>query len=280
MPKHNATGSWIAAAVLLVVVVAAGILLVRRALQPEPAPAPAVASTAGAETPVTPAVRHPIGDAGVAAAASSALPLSSASDADVAAALGELTGGAGLANLLIPTRIIDRIVATVDTLPRHAGFGRDVLPLHPPRGAFATSATPNGQVIAADNAARYAPYMALLGQVDAQKLVAWYVRAYPLFQAAYRELGYPNGYFNDRLIVAIDDLLAAPVPPQPPAVQPTKAHYTYVDPALEALSTGQKLMLRTGAANAALIKAKLREIRAALVGHGPRPAGPAAVRPR
>lgn len=28
----------------------------------------------------------------------------------------------------------------------------------------------------------------------------FYVRLYPLFQKAYVELGYPNGYFNDRLI--------------------------------------------------------------------------------
>ena len=45
--------------------------------------------------------------------------------------------------------------------------------------------------------------------IDARKLVAVYSRFYPLFQRAYRELGYPNKYFNDRLIEAIDDLLAA-----------------------------------------------------------------------
>jgi hypothetical protein len=110
--------------------------------------------------------------------------------------------------------------------------------------------------------------------VDPQALVTWYVHAYPLFQQAYRQLGYPKGYFNDRLIVAIDDMLAAPEPAQPPAVVRSKAYYVYADPALESLSTGQKLLLRAGPANAVKIKAKLRAIRAALTGQAP-PAMPA-----
>jgi hypothetical protein len=36
--------------------------------------------------------------------------------------------------------------------------------------------------------------------VDTRKAVALYVDLYPLFQGAYAELGYPNRYFNDRLI--------------------------------------------------------------------------------
>jgi len=36
--------------------------------------------------------------------------------------------------------------------------------------------------------------------VDAKKLVSVYVHLYPLFQQAYVGLGYPDGYFNDRLV--------------------------------------------------------------------------------
>jgi hypothetical protein len=97
-----------------------------------------------------------------------------------------------------------------------------------------------------------------------------------LFQAAYQELGYPHGYFNDRLLVVIDDLLATPELAHPAALQVSKTYYTYVDPALESLSTGQKLLLRVGPANAAGIKARLREIRARLVGQLPPAARPAA----
>jgi len=105
--------------------------------------------------------------------------------------------------------------------------------------------------------------------VDARKAVAWYVRYYPLFQQAYRDLGYPHGYFNDRLIVAIDDMLAAPQATPPVALVRTDTYYRFVDPSLQQLSAGQKLMLRLGPENAAKVKAKLREIRAALAGQGP-----------
>jgi hypothetical protein len=38
----------------------------------------------------------------------------------------------------------------------------------------------------------------MLQGVDSAKLVAMYVRLYPLFQQACVDLGYPDGYFNDR----------------------------------------------------------------------------------
>ena len=81
--------------------------------------------------------------------------------------------------------------------------------------------------------------------VEAKRLVAAYVRLYPLFQTAYQELGYPNGYFNDRLVQAIDDLLAAPDIAAPRLVQP-KVLYEFADADLEERSAGQKIMLRMG----------------------------------
>jgi len=105
--------------------------------------------------------------------------------------------------------------------------------------------------------------------VDARQAVAWYVRYYPLFQQAYRELGYPRGYFNDRLVAAIDNMLAAPDLTAPIALVRGDTYYRFVDPSLQGLSAGQKLLLRMGPANAAKLKAKLREVRAALVGQWP-----------
>ena len=121
-------------------------------------------------------------------------------------------------------------------------------------------------IIGPQNAARYAPYVRILQAIDARKLVAVYSRFYPLFQEAYRQLGYPNGYFNDRLITCIDDLLAAPEPDGPIKLTQPKVLYEYADPDLEARSAGQKIMIRIGLDNERKIKAKLREIRSALTG--------------
>jgi hypothetical protein len=102
--------------------------------------------------------------------------------------------------------------------------------------------------------------------LDAGAAVAVYRRFYPLFQQAYEDLGYPDRYFNDRLVQAIDDLLAAPEIDAPiPLVRP-EVLYEFADPALESRSAGQKVLVRMGPANARRIKAKLREIRALVAG--------------
>jgi Protein of unknown function (DUF3014) len=44
--------------------------------------------------------------------------------------------------------------------------------------------------------------------------------------------------------------------------------YQFADAKLESLSAGQKIMLRMGSANQARVKAKLNEVRAALIGKG------------
>ena len=45
---------------------------------------------------------------------------------------------------------------------------------------------------------------------DTKQVARIYFHFYPLFQQAYENLGYPQKYFNDRLIEVIDDMLKAP----------------------------------------------------------------------
>ncbi len=161
--------------------------------------------------------------------------------------------------------LIRNIVATIDNLPRSKAAPR-LWPVQPTSGALATMSAGDNLVIAADNSTRYAPVVALVHAIDSKQLVAIYVRFYPLFQQAYRDLGYPDGYFNDRLVAVIDHLLATPSVRQPIALVQPKVLYQYADPELEALSAGQKAMLRIGPENAAVVKAKLREIRFRVAG--------------
>ena len=80
--------------------------------------------------------------------------------------------------------------------------------------------------------ARYTPYVQMAEAIDAKNLVSAYVHFYPLIQQDYRDLGYPKGYFNDRLIEAIDDLLAAPELTDPLQLVQPKVLYQYSDPEL------------------------------------------------
>lgn len=275
--SRRTNGGWVPVAIVLAAIVAAGVWMARRAMQPggegKPAPAATLAAPASAAGPARAAsVSHPIAQAAVPASASTApLPALHESDDSVIADLSAL-GGDGLKPLLLSPQLVARIVATVDALPRHALGSRFILPLRTPHGAFLASETQGIVTADARNAERYAPYMAVVRHADPPALVAWYVRHYPLFQQAWRELGYPRGEFNDRLVAAIDDMLAAPTPAQPPALRRENGRYVYVDPALESRSVGQKLLLRLGPADAAQLKARLRAIRTLLTAQAPRAA--------
>jgi hypothetical protein len=115
------------------------------------------------------------------------------------------------------------------------------------------------------NYRRYARYAEIAERIDAKAVVALYVRLYPLFQQSYRQLGYGDAQFNDRLVQVIDHLLQAPIAPQPVPLAQESAFYTFADPELEARSAGHKALMRMGPENADRIKAKLRQIRAELV---------------
>jgi hypothetical protein len=89
-------------------------------------------------------------------------------------------------------------------------------------------------------------------------------------QQSYQNLGYPSGYFNDRLVQVIDVMLATPQPAGPIELVRPNVMYTYADPALEARPAGQKLLIRMGPENAAVIKAKLMELRAIVTATPPK----------
>jgi len=239
-----------------------------RMAQPAPAPAPAPASPPAAPAPEAssaPAIEHPV-EAPKAPPGEIVPPLPALADSDPAArdALIGLLGAQSFADYFYPERIILRIVATVDNLPRKTAPAR-MMPVKPVAGAFVTVGTGDEAVISPQNAARYAPYVRILQAIDARKAVAVYSRFYALFQRAYRELGYPNKYFNDRLIEAIDDMLAAPELDGPVKLAQPKVLYEFADPDLEGRSAGQKIMLRMGRDNELKVKAKLRALRRELV---------------
>ncbi|WP_266171856.1 DUF3014 domain-containing protein [Dyella subtropica] len=266
--RQSSFGPWMVAVIVVAAAVAAGVFIWRKGLHGvEQPPAPTLVSTTAAPSTSSSVIQHPISEAAPAPASTAPLPSLEGSDATVADALTQL-GGDGLAGLLLREQIIPRIVATVDALPSR-GVATHILPLHTPQGAFAVNPADGRATLAQRNAERYAPYMRVVEQVDAGKAVAWYVRYYPLFQQAYRDLGYPHGYFNDRLVAAIDNMLATPQVSAPVELVRTDTYYLFADPSLQSLSAGQKLLLRMGPENAAKLKAKLREIRTALVSHSP-----------
>jgi hypothetical protein len=179
--------------------------------------------------------------------------------------MASLFTGIALDRVFHLQEIVPRFVATIDNLPRQT-VALSKMPVNPVEGALQTAPADGRVLLRADNAERYATYMRVMEQVDTHKLVQTYVHFYPLFQKAYQDLGYPNGYFNDRLVEVIDHLLATPDVPAPVALTQPKVLYQFADPALEQLSAGQKMMIRMGPVNESRAKSKLRDIRHALTG--------------
>jgi hypothetical protein len=198
--------------------------------------------------------------------APSPLPALADSDNFMLDALAGLVGNKSLMRFFHTDRIIHNIVATIDNLPSSRA-PMSVMPVERAPGKFVTTGTESDLTISPKNAARYSPYVRIAEAVDPKKLVELYVRLYPLFQQAYEELGYPKKYFNDRLIVVLDDLLAAPNIKEPVRLVRPNVYYLYADTELERRSIGQRILMRIGNKNEAIVKARLREIKQELMLH-------------
>ena len=197
----------------------------------------------------------------------------------------DLVGRKPIKELFQIDGLAQRVAATIDSLPRdHSSW--IIWPVNRTAGRFTVVPGADGAegTLSASNAARYTPFVQLVESVSTQKWVAFYQHVYPLLQQAYVNLGYPNASFNTRLLQVIDHLLEAPVLTSAPflhlvevrgpvaSLQPW-VRYEFVEPQWEAMSAGQKILVRTGAANHQRLRIKLTALRAALAvqAAGPQP---------
>lgn len=240
-------------AIPVVVVVALGVALYY-GKRHEEVPQPTAVQLPVEPAPATAPEHHPI------EAPPSQEPLPSLADSDpsLLQALQQVFGG-DLDRYLVPKDIVRHIVVTIDNLPRKK-TAVQLWPVKPLGGGLTTSGGDNATLSEA-NYTRYKPLVALATAADTKQLVALYKRYYPLFQQAYVDLGYPEGYFNNRLIEVIDHLLETPEIEGPVRLVQPGVFYEFADASLESRSSGQKLLLRMGRDNAAAVKLKLRELR-------------------
>ena len=234
-----------------------------------PAEPPLLADAPAVPDLEPPAIEHPVEPP---ASDSAALPELGESDALLSERLAALLDRQNLLGFLQLDDFVRRVVATVDNLPRSQASSKR-WPVNPTPQRFLTRPGRDGsETIAPENSQRYRPLVQMIESVDSAKAVALYRSLYPLFQSAYQELGFPDRYFNDRLVQVLDHLIATPVPTQPLAVTLVEVkgsvpslrpwvRFEYADPALEAMSAGQKMLMRTGPDHQKRLQAKLRDIR-------------------
>jgi hypothetical protein len=239
--------------------------------QPEPLPEAPAPLTPASAPPV--GIQYPVEDI--------AAPEQPTAAADLASATADLFGNKAVSAMFQVDGLAHRIVATADALGRDHASPR-LWPVNPTAGKFLVDIQGNTATVSADNDLRYTPYVLLLETVDLRQVVAVYARFYPQIQQAYEDLGFPGRYFNDRLVAVIDQMLvtpdiSTPLPVHlPTANSPVQASrpwllYEFDDPALQSLTAGQRILLRTGPVNERRIKAKLRELRRLLTASTARP---------
>ena len=165
--------------------------------------------------------------------------------------------------MLATDSLIDKFVVTVDNLSRPQVAERTRIVGSLPGEFIVVPAEDDDQYyLSPDNYARYDLLVDMVARTDPEAIAATYRRFFPAFQKAYVEIGYPDGYFNDRLIEVIDHLLLTPEPDEPILLVRPVVLYQFADEDLEALSSGQKLLIRMGGENAATIKQVLQKFRA------------------
>jgi hypothetical protein len=255
----------ITAAVLVILVIGAGFLYWYYMRPPRPAPtveppkvqepsqAPSSAETKPAET------KEPSPEPAV------KLPALDQSDDFVKQTIKGLSPHGKIADWMKIKNIIRVIVAATDNMangksPRaHLGFlfYGQVFPV-----------SEKGDKIYLDSKSyeRYDLLADAFVSLNTGRTIQGYEKLKPLFQEAYRELGYPQKDFHSTLVRAIKRILDTPIVEREVLLKEEGkgVNYLYVDDGLEDMNEVQKHLLRMGPKNTRKIQQKLGEMALAL----------------
>jgi DUF3014 family protein len=177
--------------------------------------------------------------------------------------VGSLTQMSAATTWLATDHLAEQFTAIVQGVAEGKAPSR-MLARFRPQTPFAVIQRGGQTVIDPDSYARYDGIADTVTSLDAAASVNAYRMLSPRLNEAYAQLGITDSTLDAALERAIIRLVKTPVPDGDIAVVPRGAAYAFANADLEALSPAQKLLLRTGPANARRIQARLREIGLAL----------------
>ena len=197
------------------------------------------------------------------------LPALNDSDKEARSDILTLAPDGALAKWIVPDEVVRKWVAAVNTATKGDLMHKN-RPFTNLEGSLAVKDLETRDdgakvyVLSQENYQRYDQPVRLFAMVDTDKAVNLYQFWYPRLKQAYGELGLKNKNFHAAVLAAIDQVLAAPEIEGPiKLVRPT-VYYKFEDEKLEKMPGLHKLMIRIGPDNAARVKEKLRELKAAL----------------
>jgi len=193
------------------------------------------------------------------------LPALAESDTWLRDVVGQLSENPQLVTWLLNDDLIRRLAATTTNLARGESPRTHVRFLQP-SGSFAV--VEEGGRVSVDPASyrRYQALVSVVSSLHVDGTAQVYRNIKPLLDEAYRELGYPDGDFDDVAAQAVKVLLATPVLDRV-EIEPFASSFKYADPRLEGLSEAQKHFLRLGPQNLRTLQNHVRRValRAGLV---------------
>jgi hypothetical protein len=186
------------------------------------------------------------------------LPALTESDGWLRDVVGQLSEHPQLVTWLLNEDLIRRFVATVDNLAEGSSPRPHVRFLKP-SGEFRV--TESGDRLRIDPASyeRYATLVAVVTSLHIDGTAQVYRNVKPLLDEAYRDLGYPDGDFDEVASRALAVLFDTPTPSDL-EVERYASSYKYADPRLEGLSDAQKHFLRLGPDNLRAVQRHVRAI--------------------
>jgi hypothetical protein len=191
------------------------------------------------------------------------LPPLAESDGLVRSLAGGLSPHASLADWLSKGGNIERFVAAVDAVAS-GETPRPLLLFLAPGGSFRVVERDGQVFLDPKSYERWDGVAEVVATIDAPRAVEVYRTLRPLCETAYRDLGHPDGRFDDAVAHALRVLLATPNLEGDVELAPRVVTYAFADPKLEGLSPVQKQLLRMGPRNVRLVQTELRALAAAL----------------
>ena len=244
------------AVALLLGAAAAGIVYRMSAGQGEEAAPPSPAVT---EIPVTPEPDAVPDQVEAGGPEKLVLPLLGESDALLRDLASALSSHPELAAWLVTDGLIRTFTVAVENIANGQNPAQR-LPALAPKGEFRTARRGDEVFIDQRSYDRYNRHGDLVASLDADGAARLYATFSPLIAEAYRDLGHPEGGFDETLERAISRLLDTPVVEREVVLIPRPVYDEFADPSLEALSPVQKQLLGMGPRNVRLVQAKLREL--------------------
>jgi len=104
----------------------------------------------------------------------------------------------------------------------------------------------------------------VVGSIDLEGALPHWIDLLPFVDRVYAEFAPPGRTFNQTFNLAIQNMLAVPVPQGDVEVVAQGGLYAYADPKLEGLSRAQKHLLRMGPRNMEIIQRWLTQMHTAL----------------